>query len=85
MSVPSVVDDLITVRISYRSHTESATIREFAADQLETMSEYLGPLPPGRTCGTECVETASVHQGEKWPRQRTGQQALRRRVARLRA
>ena len=74
---------LITVRISNRSHTELATIRQFAANQLEIMSEYRGPLPPERTCGTECVERASVHQGEKWPRQRMGQQALRRRVAAL--
>ena len=60
MSVLSVVDHLITVRISNRSHTESATIRQFAANQLEIMSEYRGPLPPERTCGTECVERASV-------------------------
>jgi hypothetical protein len=32
MSVLSVVDDLITVRISHRSHTESATIWQFAAN-----------------------------------------------------
>ena len=51
----------------------------------QQISASLRPLPPGRTCGTECVERASVHRGEKWPRQRTGQQAPRRRVARLRA
>ena len=55
MSVLSFVADRISVRIPNRSHTEPATIGEFAADQRETMSEYLRPLPPGRTYGTECV------------------------------